>query len=121
MTNLFDELRKKIEQDAGKKGISAWELTQLPAHHRRIIRHILREVQIPYHELRHAMSALPATLRLEPHELDEALNRLTDEAWIIRMGQGQRTTFRVNLRHKRGSGLSSSMWEHLNRRLHGSD
>jgi hypothetical protein len=117
MNGLFEELRRKLESDAGKRGISAWELAQLPAGQRRVIRLILREVQMPYPELCRVTAALPAGQRLEQADLDEVLTRLQEKAWLIRLGQGQLTTYRVNLRRKSGSRLANSIWERLDRQI----
>ena len=117
MSGLFEELRRKLESDAGKRGISAWDLAQLPAGQRRVIRLILREVQMAYPELCRATAALPAEQRLEQGELDEVLTRLQEKAWLIRLGQEEVTTYRVNLRRKSGSRLASSIWERLDRQI----
>lgn len=119
MNSLFDELRRKIESDSGQAGISAWELAQLPSPQRRIIRLILREVQMAYPQLRHAVANLPLEQRLEVAELDEALDRLLNQSWLIRMGQDQQISYRVNLRRKAGSRLAASLWEQLGRRIGG--
>lgn len=119
MSSLFDDLRRKIEEDAGKAGISAWELAQLPAAQRRVIRLILREVQMAYPELRRAIARLPREQRIETQELDQTLARLIEKAWLIRMGQGQLITYRVNLRQKAGSRLGASIWQRLDQHLSG--
>lgn len=119
MNSLFDELRKKIEKEAGQTGISAWELAQLPAVQRRVIRLILREVQMAEPDLRRALDNLPREQRLESTEVDETLAGLLEKAWLIRMGQGRLTTYRVNLRRKRGSRLGASIWQRLEQHLDG--
>lgn len=121
MSGLFEELRRKLESDAGKPGISAWDLAQLPARQRRVIRLILREVQMPYPELCRATAELPADQRLDQAELDEALTHLLEQAWLIRLGQDVLTTYRVNLRRKSSSRLASSIWERLDREINARD
>jgi hypothetical protein len=117
MSGLFENLSKKLEGIEAEQGISAWDLAQLPAAQRRIIRLILRDVQLPYRALCRAAAALPGEERLNRAEVDRILEDLLQEAWLVRLGQGERVTYRVNLRRKRGSKLDSSIWERLGRRL----
>jgi len=119
MSSLFEELRRKLESDAGKTGISAWDLAQLPSAQRQIIRLILREVQMAYPELTRAIASLPGERRFGQSELDEALARLIKQAWLIRLGQGPLITYRVNLRRKAGSRLGASIWERLDQHIGG--
>lgn len=121
MSSLFDELRRKIEKDAGKAGISAWDLAQLTAAQRRVIRLILRDVQMAYPDLRRAIAGLPPEQRIATQELEETLNGLVEKAWLIRMGQGQLITYRVNLRRKAGSRLGANIWQRLDRHLGGAE
>lgn len=117
MSSLFDDLRKKLEKEGATSGISAWDLAQLSSSQRRIIRLILREVQMPYAELCQAATSLPSQQRLDRAQIDEALAELVAQAWLIRLGQGDRSSFRVNLRRKTGSRLGASMWEQLERQI----
>lgn len=117
MSGLFDDLRRRLEEDGGPSGISAWELTTLPEAQRRLVRLILREIQMPYGDLCHAAAALPPSQRLEASEVDEALAALLAQSWLIRLGQGKRATYRVNLRRKSGSRLGTSIWERLERQI----
>jgi hypothetical protein len=116
MSSLFEELRRKLELESGSTGITAWDLAELPAAQRQIIRLILRDVQMAYPDLRRAIAALPADKRPGLSELDEALARLIEEKWLIRMGQDQLITYRVNLRHKGGSRLGATIWDRLEQR-----
>lgn len=117
MSGLFDDLRRRLEEDGGPSGISAWELTTLPEAQRRLVRLILREVQMPYGDLCHAAAALPPSQRLRASEVDEALAALVAQSWLVRLGQDERATYRVNLRRKRGSRLGTSIWERLERQI----
>lgn len=117
MSSLFDDLRNKLEKESGVSGISAWDLAQLPDAQRRIIRLILREVQMPYVDLCHAAASLPHQQRLDTAQIDEALAELVAQDWLIRLGQENQKTFRVNLRRKAGSRVGASLWEQLERQI----
>lgn len=117
MSSLFDDLRNKLEKESGASGISAWDLAQLPHAQRRIIRLILREVQMPYADLCHAAASLPPPQRLDPAQIDKALAELVAQDWLIRLGQENQKTFRVNLRRKAASRVGASIWEQLERQI----
>lgn len=117
MSSLFDDLRNKLEKEGGTSGISAWDMAQLPDAQRRVIRLILREVQMPYVDLCRAGASLPHKQRLDPAQIDEALAELVAQDWLIRLGQENQVTFRVNLRRKTGSRLGASLWEQLERQI----
>ena len=117
MSSLFDDLRKRLEQESSTSGISAWDLAHLPNAQRRVIRLILRDVQLSYAELCRVVASLPVQERLEPAEIDEALAALVAQSWLIRLDQDNRPTFRVNLRRKAGSRLGASIWEQLERQI----
>ncbi|MFW5943126.1 MAG: hypothetical protein ACOCXI_15085 [Chloroflexota bacterium] len=118
MSGLFDNISRKLEADAGQRGISAWEITRLSPSLRAIVRALLREVELTYPELCRRLQAAPAGEgQMSRAELDEALQQLLNRAWIVRMGQQESTTYRVNLQRRRGTRLSASLWEQLEQRL----
>jgi hypothetical protein len=117
MGNLFDDLRQKLEDGTPSGGISALDLATLPPHLRQLLRLLLREVEMSQAELARATAALPAQERLTPAELEEALDQLQRQSWLIRLDQGEVVTYRVNLRRHRGSQLDTSLWERLSARL----
>ena len=116
MSGIFDQLQSEIEKRQPKEtGISPADLLTLPPAARRVIRLLLREGHMSYPLLQETIDQLPAPKRLNQTELDEALIYLTQEGWVIQMGQDQLITYKVNLRHKPGS--KTTMWSQVEKRL----
>lgn len=117
MGGLFDKLQNQIENRAQEGGISAIDIASLPPTLRKIMRLMLRENEMTYAAIREAVEAMPEADRVSQSDLSEALNTLTAESWLIRLGQGETITYRVNLRRKAGSGLGGAIWARLESRL----
>ncbi|MCB8942491.1 MAG: hypothetical protein H6658_01825 [Ardenticatenaceae bacterium] len=118
MSGLFDKLRSEIDKrKAGQEGMRPTDLLTLPPEQRRVMRLLLREVQLSYPEIVTAVSHLPASQQLTPAELDNSLTELTQAGWLIRMGQDELITYRVDLRRKSGSQVASGMWGALEKRM----
>ena len=119
MPGVFDRLQKEIENKQGEGGITALDLAGLPPALRKIMRLMLRELQLDHAQLSAAMAALPDAEKLQDKELREALEVLTQQAWLIRIGQDEKAIYKVNLRRKAGSGLTSGIWNDLDSKLKG--
>ncbi|MEM7331766.1 MAG: hypothetical protein AAF490_06720 [Chloroflexota bacterium] len=117
MSGFFDRLQKEIDKTRADSGMRPVDLLTLSAPQRRIMRLLLREVQLTYPEITTAVSNLPDDQQLTAVELDKNLIQLTQDGWLIRMGQDTLSTYRVNLSHKPGSQVGSGMWGALNKRL----
>jgi hypothetical protein len=117
MGGLFDKLQNQIENRAQEGGISAIDIASLPPTLRKIMRLMLRENEMTYAAIREAVEAMPEADRLSQSDLSDALNALTSESWLIRLGQDETITYRVNLRRKAGSGLGGAIWARLESRL----
>ncbi len=117
MTGLFDRLQKEIENKQGEGGITALDLADLPPALRKIMRLMLRELQLSYPELKQAAAALPEGERLQEKDLDQALEALTNQGWLIRIGQGDKAIYKVNLKRKSGSTIASGLWNTLDSKL----
>ena len=117
MPGIFDRLQKEIEDKQGEGGITALDLADLPPALRKIMRLMLRELQLSHPQLTDAIASLPDAERMPPKELDEALEVLTRQAWLIRIGQGKKAIYKVNLRRKGGSTLASGVWNNLDSKL----
>ena len=111
--------QKEIENKEGEGGITALDLADLPPTLRKIMRLMLRELQLNYPQLIEAVAALPEKERLSDKDLEEALNALSTQGWLIRIGQGEKAIYKVNLRRKAGSKLASGVWNTLDERLKG--
>jgi hypothetical protein len=117
MGGLFDRLQNQLDNREKEGGISALDLATLPPSLRRIMRTMLREVELTHPEIVEAMNTVPEADRLSNSELDEALATLTKQGWLIQLGVDAVITYKVNLRRKAGSGLTSGIWSALDSRM----
>lgn len=113
--NVFDRLQKKLEVDQHEGGISPLDLADLPPELRKIMRFMLREVELSYSEICEAVGEMD-DLKMKQKQLDEALQTLTRQGWLILRGEGERMRYQVNLRHKPGSKLA--IWGLLDDKIH---
>jgi hypothetical protein len=118
MTSIFDRLQQQLDIRKREEGISALEIRDLPPNLRKIMRLMLREIVMKYNSLVAAVDAMPATDRLSHAELDVALNTLVEQNWLVRYGEAEFTSYRVNLRRKAGSQLQQDIWSTLGSRIH---
>lgn len=117
MAGIFDRLQRQIEDKQKEGGITALDLADLPPALRKIMRLMLRKLQMSYPQLCEVMDALPENERLTRTDLDQALESLSKQAWLIRLGEGQKAIYKVNLRPKSGSTLASGVWSALDEKL----
>ncbi|MEW5872748.1 MAG: hypothetical protein AB1894_26045 [Chloroflexota bacterium] len=115
--SIFDRLQKQLEIRKREEGISALELADLPPNLRKIMRMMLREVVMKYTDLLRAVEAMPPANRLSRAELDSALDVLVEQNWLLRYGDGELMSFRVNLRRRAGSQLGQDIWSALQGRI----
>lgn len=119
MPGVFDRLNKEITNKQSEGGITALDLADLPPVLRKIMRLMLRELQMSYARMREAIEAMPEDQRLDKPELDKALEALTSQSWLMRIGEGERAIYKVNLRKKSGSTLAAGIWANLDEKLKG--
>ncbi len=117
MSGVFDRLSKQIESKKQEGGITPLDLAELPSALRRIMRLMLREVQLNYSALCEAVDIMPEKERLTREELQQALSTLTEQFWLIRIGEGEKAIYKVNLRRKAGSNLAAGIWSALDAKL----
>ncbi len=117
MPGVFDRLNKEIKDKQKEGGITALDLAELSPALRKIMRLMLRELQMSYPRLCEAMDAMPEKDRLTRDGLDDALSTLTQQSWLIRIGEGEKAIYKVNLRHGDGSKLASGIWSSLDAKL----
>ncbi len=98
------------DQERGD-GVSALDLETLPPTMRKVMRLMLRKIEMAYPDLCKAVEALPEADRLSRADLDEVLNKLIKQRWLIRMDKGRAIAYKVNLRRKAGSSLSKNIWD----------
>lgn len=117
MTGIFDRLQKQIDDKRKEGGITVLDLADLPPALRKIMKLMLRQLQMRYPQLSAAMDQLPDDERLTRDNLDKALEKLVAQAWLIQIGKGERAIYKVNLRRKAGSKLGESIWQNLDAKL----
>ena len=117
MSGVFDRLQKQINDKQKEGGITALDLADLPPALRKIMRLMLRQLQMDYPQLCEAMEKMPEDERLSRADLDNALKTLSQQAWLIQIGEGERAIYKVNLRRKAGSTLASGIWQSLDAKL----
>jgi hypothetical protein len=117
MAGVFDRLHSEIgsdEEDEG--GLSILDLADLPAGQRKLMRLMLREVELTDRELREAVASWPEEDHMSDDELKSTLDALVSNLWLIRMGE-ERLRYRANLRRKPGSVVAKSIWGDLDARI----
>ena len=119
MPGVFDRLNKEIQDKQKEGGITPLDLAGLPPALRKIMRLMLRELQMSYPRLCEAMDSMPEKDRLTRDELQDTLSSLTQQFWLIRIGEGEKAIYKVNLRSRQGSTLASGIWSSLNTKLKG--
>lgn len=119
MPGVFDRLQRQIEDKKQEGGITALDLADLPPALRKIMRLMLRQLEMTHPQLVEAMANMPDNEKLSPKELDEALETLSKQFWLMRFGEGPRATYKVNLRRKAGSTLSQNIWADLDSKING--
>lgn len=117
MSGVFDRLQKQINDKQKEGGITALDLADLPPALRKIMRLMLRQVQMNYPQLCEAIEKMPEGERMLQTELDDALKTLSQQAWLIQIGEGERAIYKVNLRKKAGSTIASGIWQSLDAKL----
>lgn len=117
MPGVFDRLNKEIKDKQQEGGISALDLADLSPALRKIMRLMLRELQMTYPRLCEAVDEMPEQERLTRDGLDDSLSMLTQQFWLIRIGEGAKAIYKVNLRRKEGSKLAAGIWSALDAKL----
>jgi hypothetical protein len=119
MPGLFDRLDKEIKDSQKDGGISPLDIAKLSPSLRKIMRVMLRELQLSYPRMCEVMDGMPEQDRLTRAELDEALKTLTEQFWLVRIGEKEKAIYKVNLRRKAGSTLMAGIWSSLDEKLKG--
>jgi len=117
MSGVFDRLQKRMEIESQEGGVSPLELAKLPPLLRKIMRYMLREYELLYSEVVEWAEELPASERPIKDELDQALETLSKQLWLIKRGEGDRVRYQANLRRKAGVKLAQGTWSVLDERI----
>jgi DNA-binding transcriptional ArsR family regulator len=117
MPGVYDRLQKKLELEKREEGISPIEIAGLPPNLRKLMRLLVRESLIFYKDLLVKVGEMPERDRLTKSELDEALQELTRQGWLISRGEGERINYQVNLRRRAGSKIAQGIWAKLDEKI----
>jgi len=115
--SVFDRLQQQLDIRKREAGISALEIADLPPGLRKVMRLMLREVVMKYIDLCVIVEAMPQVDRPTRAELDQDLKTLVEQNWLTRYGEGEFTSYRVNLRRKAGSQLGQDVWSALDAKI----
>jgi len=117
MSGIFDRLQKRMDVETQSEGISPLDLAALPPLLRKIMRYMLREYELLYSEICEWVAGLPEEERPGQAELDQALEVLSKQFWLIKRGEGARVRYQANLRRKAGSKLAAGVWNVLDTKI----
>ena len=117
MSSLFDRLQNELEDRDKEGGITPLDLADLPPRLRKLMRLMLREVEITRADLGKAVQSMPEADQLNDEELDQSLEALVKQSWLIALGEGERIRYRVNLRRKKSLDLDASIWNALENKV----
>jgi hypothetical protein len=117
MSGVFDRLQKQMEAEMEKEGLSPLDLQGMPPLMRKVMRYMLREYELSYAEILQWAEGLPEGERPNQAELDQALDDLSRQFWLIKRGEGERVQYQANLRRKAASKLDRSAWNTLDSKI----
>lgn len=115
MSKLFDRLQKELDsrQEENQEGISVVDLLDLPEPLRKIMRMMLRKTKLSY-----TYSEIATEMKgFDKQELDQTLTALVKQGWLIRFGEDEDATYKVNLSRKRGSALGGKFWSAIDKKI----
>lgn len=93
--------------EAGREdGASVFDLGELAPAARRVMRLMMRELELGYADLRLAMEQLPAGEGVNAQELDDVLAQLAGQNWLLVSGADEGRRYRVNYRRRSGRALT---------------
>ena len=117
MSGLFDRLQNEIESNEKEGGISPLDLVELSPLLKKIVRKMLREVEMTFDELWEFIQGLPDESQISQSELSKTMETLSKQGWAISMGESGNMRYKVNLRRKPGSTLAQGIWSALNDKI----
>ena len=115
MSKLFDHLERELNsrQEEAQEGISVLDLVDLPEPLRKIMRLMFRKTKLKY-----TYSEIATEMKsFSKQELDQTLVALVKQGWLIRFGEDESATYKVNLSRKRGSALDNNFWSVIDRKI----
>jgi hypothetical protein len=113
--SLYDRLTNQIgDDDEPKGGLTPLDIADLPAAQRKVMFSLLRDTRAATE----GITAERLNEKLDaPDELDETLDALVMNGWLIAVGEEPNIRYKVNIRRKRSSSLSFGIWSSLSERI----
>jgi predicted transcriptional regulator len=112
MESIYDRLNKRLKVDKREGGISPLEIAELPPPLRRVMRLMLRENSLTVAQMAEVVCVDNQMTR---PELEQALDELTRQSWLLRNGSGESAQYEVNLRRR--TSAMTGIWATLNERI----
>ncbi len=116
MESIYDRLSKRLKVDKREGGISPLEIAELPPPLRRVMRLMLRENTLTLAQMAELVCTGDDMTR---SELEQALDELTRQSWLLRSGSGETAQYEVNLRRR--TSAMTGIWATLNERIQDSN
>lgn len=110
MTSIFDRLSQHIDSD-NSSGISAFDLTDLPTEQKRIMLSLLRNQGDEPEGMSRQM--LQDKLEGSLDNFDGLLHVLTQNGWIVMLGEPPNIRYRVRFRTRRSQQTAYTLWSIL--------
>lgn len=117
-----DELKALLGDPAAQtkpeplgEGLSVLDLAALPSVQLRVMRILLRGIEMTYDALCAAVDGLPQTERLSRSDLDAALRVLVEQQWLIRTEPTVPYKYKANLHRKSNRTISEFAPPHSRR------
>jgi hypothetical protein len=116
MTGPFDHLLDQLgdEGDDKRPGQIPLDIADLPPAQRQVMFYFLRDAKETADTL--TLDALREQFA-DLDNLPEILAELTQQNWLIRLGEPPNVRYKINFRRRRASGLADDMWASLTDRL----
>lgn len=106
MEGLWGRVQAEVEASEGRKGLSPYDLLDLPPRERRLLKRLLKE---------RVISLSDAAVELEESEVQAAqmLAPLVDKTYLIAFEKKGEPYYKLLLARKRGRDLPFNIWDNL--------
>jgi len=109
MSGIYEEIKRHLGANVdANTGFSTLDMMFFPAPVRRILRMMMRKVEMSYDELRKQIDELPEEKRPLPEEIDESLDALVKIGWLAMTMTGNARVYRLEMGIKAGSAVTKA-------------
>ena len=116
MGSFFDKLENEMEkrEETAKKGFSPLDLADLDPPLRKLMKIMIRKAKLKYPEI---IEVMKENEDFSQEKVDNTLEELVKLDWLIHFGEGESSTYKVNLGRRKASGLGGSVWAAIDKKL----